>query len=160
METAPFESLAWIMAVCSALMAGTYFAFSGFIMRSFFILSTADAINAMNTINRTIMSSLFMPLFFGSTVVALLIAVSGLWHWEESGAGLALAAGLIYGLGMFAVTAIRNVPLNNSLAGVSGDDKEAERTWQHYQQRWTRWNTVRALASLITLVICLQLLGR
>ncbi len=155
MDNTMFASLAWIMAICSGLMTGTYLAFSGFIMRSFARLNTAAAIAAMNAINTMILKSPFMPLFFGSSIVASLMLLVGLWHSGEPGAGLAIAAGLTYGLGMFVVTAAANVPLNNTLARVSGDDEEAERTWKHYLQRWTRWNTVRTIASFATLVLCL-----
>lgn len=157
MDNTIFASLVWVMAICSGLMAGTYMAFSGFIMRSFARLNTAAAIAAMNTINTVILKSSFMPLFFGSSVIALLLLLVGLWHWGEPGAGLATAAGLTYGIGMFVTTAAGNVPLNNALARVSGDDEEAERTWATYLERWTRWNTVRTVASLVTLVLCLDL---
>ena len=90
MEGIVLTALAWIMALCAGLMAGTYLAFSGFIMRSFSTLDTARAIAAMNAINTTILKSSFMPLFFGSTIVALLMAIAGLWQWGEPGAGRAL----------------------------------------------------------------------
>lgn len=159
MDNTMFASLAWIMTICSGLMAGTYLAFSGFIMHSFARLDTAAGIDAMNTINATILKSSFMPLFFGSSIIALLMLLVGMWHWGEPGAGLAIATGLTYGVGMFVVTAAANVPLNNALARVSGDDGEAERAWMHYLRQWTRWNTVRTIASLATLVLCLQLQG-
>ena len=59
---------------------------------------------------------------------------------------------------MFVITASVNVPLNNALARVSGDGDEAAQTWAHYLKRWTRWNTLRTIASLATLVICIDLL--
>ena len=152
-------SLTWIMALCSGLMAGIYLAFSGFIMRSFATLDTARAIAAMNAINITILKSPFMPLFFGSTLIALLMVLAGLWQWGEAGADRALAGGLIYAIGMFIITAAANVPLNEALAKVGGDGDEAVRTWAQYLKRWTRWNTVRTIASLATLVICIELLG-
>ena len=85
--------------------------------------------------------------------------VASLWQWGEPGAGRALAGGVTYFVGMFIVTATANVPLNNTLAKVSGDGEEAARTWAHYLKQWTRWNTLRTVASLTTLVICIELLG-
>lgn len=160
MEGALLTSLAWTMALCAGLMAGTYAAFSSFIMRSFATLDTAQAIAAMNAINTVILKSAFMPLFFGSTFIALLMAMVGLWQWGEPGADQALAGGLTYVVGMFVVTAAGNVPLNNALARVSGGGEEATRTWSHYLKQWTRWNTLRTIASLATLVICTEGLSR
>lgn len=159
MEGVLLTSLAWIMALCAGLMAGIYAAFSGFIMRSFATLDTARAIAAMNAINTVILKSSFMPLFFGSTFIALLMIIAGLWQWGEPGADRALAGGVTYVVGMFIVTAAGNVPLNNVLARVSGDGEEAARTWAHYLKRWTRWNTLRTIASLATLVICIEVLS-
>lgn len=152
--------LAWIMALCAGLMAGIYAAFSVFIMRSFATLDTADAIAAMNAINVVILKSLFLPLFFGSTVIAALMVIAGVWQWGEPGAGKAFAAGAIYMTGMFLVTVFGNIPLNNALARVSGSGEEAAQTWARYLTRWTRWNTLRTIASLATLVICIDMLSR
>ncbi|MEM8499728.1 MAG: anthrone oxygenase family protein [Pseudomonadota bacterium] len=152
-------SLAWTMALCAGLMTGIYAAFSGFIMRSFSTLDTACAIAAMNAINAVILKSLFIPLFFGSTFIALLMVIAGLWQWGEPTSNGLIAGGLIYVVGMFIVTVAGNVPLNNTLAKVKGDE-EAARIWVHYLRRWTRWNTLRTIASLATLVICIEVLSR
>lgn len=159
MESVLLTSLAWVMALCAGLMAGIYAAFSSFIMRSFATLETARAIAAMNAINTVILKSSFMPLFFGSTLIALLMVIAGLWQWGEAGADRAVAGGVTYVVGMFIVTAAGNVPLNNALARVSGDDEEAVQAWSHYLNRWTRWNTLRTIASLATLVICIEMLS-
>ncbi len=153
-------ALTWILAVSSGLMAGTYLAFSGFIMRSLASLGTAQAIAAMNAINEKILGSSFMPIFFGSTLVAAGLSLAGLWHWGEAGADRAFTGGLVYIVGMFVITAARNVPLNNALARVSGSGEEAARTWADYLRRWTRWNTLRTVASVVTLIICIDLLTK
>jgi uncharacterized membrane protein len=153
-----FELLLWSVAISSGLMAGTYFAFSGFIMRSFASLPFDHAVAAMNAINTTILKSVFMPLFFGSTVVSVLLIIAGLWHLGESGADRAVIAGAIYLVGMFVVTAYCNVPLNNALARADGRGEESRQMWDTYLSRWTRWNTVRALASTATFVVSIGLL--
>lgn len=158
MEGMLLTALAWIMALCAGLMAGIYAAFSCFIMRSFATLDTARAIAAMNAINTVILKSSFMPLFFGSTLIALLMVIVGLWQLGEPGADRVLTSGGIYVVGMFIVTAAGNVPLNNALARVS-DGEEAAQTWAHYLKQWTRWNTLRTIASLATLVICIEMLS-
>ena len=155
-----FYVLAWLMAVCSGLMAGVYLTFSVVIMKSLATLSPSLGIDAMNAINKVILKTAFMPLFFGTSVLALVMIVASLWFQSESGAGTMLTAGLIYFFGMFVSTAAINVPLNNKLAKVSGDGDEAQLVWQEYLKRWTRWNTSRALWSFVTLVLCLDLLTR
>lgn len=153
------EVLVWAAAIGSGLMAGIYAAFSGFIMRSFASLPPADAVAAMNAINTTILRSPFMPLFFGSTLVSALLMIAGALNWQEPWSLHALGAGTTYVAGMFLVTVFANVPLNNSLASAADDDAGAREAWQAYQTRWTRWNTVRAVSSTLSLLICIDLLA-
>ncbi len=159
MDSNTVTALAWLLAICSGLMAGVYLAFSSFIMRSFAALDTAAAINAMNAINTCILRSLFMPLFFGSTLVAALLCGAGIRHWNTPGAFQAVSAGLIYALGMFAVTAGFNVPLNNALAKAQAGNNEARKAWTAYLSRWTRWNTIRTIASAVTMILCMQIIN-
>jgi uncharacterized membrane protein len=63
-----------IAAIGAGLMAGVYFAFSGFIMRSLDQLGAVPATDAMNAINEVILRSWFMALFFGSTLLYAVLA--------------------------------------------------------------------------------------
>ena len=149
--------IAWPVAISSGLMAGTYFAFSSFIMQSLSALDGVEGMRAMNAINEVILRSLFMPLFFASAVFALVLVGGGLWTWGEPDSLWATAAGSIYVIGMFGVTALFNVPLNNALAKAGGESNP-EQVWAHYCTVWTRWNSIRAVASLMTFTMCLKLL--
>ena len=149
--------IAWLVAVSSGLMAGTYFAFSSFIMQSLKALDGLEGMRTMNSINEVILRSMFMPLFFVSTVLALALAGGGLWTWGESDSLWATVAGSIYVIGMFGVTAAFNVPLNNALAKAE-NNSNAEQVWAHYLTMWTRWNSVRAVTSLLTFAACIKLL--
>ncbi len=149
--------MAWSMALSGSMMAGVYFAFSAFIMRALDTLGAIHAINAMNAVNRHILRSLFMPLFFGSTLLAALMTAIALAHWGAPGSAQAASAGAIYVLGMFGLTAARNVPLNNSLAQFQGDGAKATNAWCQYVRHWTRWNTLRAFACLASAGLSLGL---
>ena len=51
--------------------------------------------------------------------------------------------------GIAAMQSINVVVLNRSFLGVVAPaDAEAERLWADYVRAWTRWNTVRAAASI------------
>ena len=152
-----FQITAWLMAVCSGLMTGVYLAFSLVIMKALGSLSVSQGIAAMNAINTVILKTAFMPLFFGSSVIAVVMIAASLWYPDHSAAGASLAAGLVYLFGMFISTAAFNVPLNNRLAAVQGDSEVAQEVWLEFQRRWTRWNTSRTIWSLVTLVISLDI---
>ena len=151
--------LLWTAALGSGLMAGVYFAFSGFIMKAFGKLEIALSIAAMNAINETILRSLFMPVFFGSSITSVLLIIVAFAQWGKVGSGLTLIAGAVYFLGMFICTVVFNVPLNNRLAGLNKDSANAQKVWSHYFKTWTKWNHLRTISSLVTCVLSIWLLS-
>ena len=152
-------TLVWITAVSSGLIAGIYFAFSVFIMPAFDRISTSQSIAAMNSINESILRSLFMPLFFGSSIISLCLIIVAFVHWGEGGNGLILIAGTIYFVGMFICTVVFNVPLNNLLAKTDPNSENAHQVWSHYLSHWTRYNHLRTVSSLLTCILCIWLLS-
>ncbi|QPC42946.1 DUF1772 domain-containing protein [Kaustia mangrovi] len=146
-------SLLWVSAVGCGLMAGLYFAFSTFVMTAFARIDAPAGIAAMRSINATILGSLFMPLFFATTLAGAALAVLAPFVWSEPGAALMLAGGLVYVAGMFGCTMVFNVPLNTELdrADESGGDVAA--VWQRYLRDWTMWNHVRTVASTVACVL-------
>lgn len=158
MSTLLITVLLWAAALSSGLMTGVYFAFSGFIMKALDNIETAQAVTAMNAINQVILRSLFMPVFFGSSIISVLLIVAAFVYWEEAGAGLALIAGMVYFVGMFVCTAVFNVPLNNTLERVGVTSDNAQQGWSHYLNNWTKWNHLRTVSSLLTCTLCIWLL--
>ena len=159
MTSSTVTALLWAAALSSGLIAGIYFAFSVFIMQAFAKIETSQAVAAMNAINETILRSLFMPLFFGSTLVSVMLMIVALAHWGDVGSGLTLIAGAIYFFGMFVCTVVFNVPLNNLLAGVNQDSANAEEVWSLYLKTWTLWNHLRTVSSLVTCGLGIWLLS-
>ncbi|MEN8178295.1 MAG: anthrone oxygenase family protein [Pseudomonadota bacterium] len=146
-------------ALSSGLMSGIYFAFSVFIMRAFGKLETSQSVAAMNAINETILRTGFMPLFFGSTIISVMLITIALAHWGDAGSGLMLIAGATYFVGMFVCTVVFNVPLNNLLARLTDESANAKEVWSRYLADWTRWNHLRTVSSLITCGISIWLLS-
>jgi uncharacterized membrane protein len=145
--------LLWLSAIGCGLMAGLYFAFSTFVMAALGRIDQAAGIAAMNAINRTIVQSLFLPVFMGSTLTCLALAVLAPLRWDEPGAALWLAGGALYAAGMFVVTMLFNVPLNNALAAVQPGSGEAGAVWARYLSDWTWWNHVRTIASTLAFAL-------
>lgn len=147
------DILLWFSAIAAGLMAGVYFAFSAFIMRALDEIERAAGAAAMNAINRVILRSLFMPFFLGSSLSSLALVVIGFARPGEPGAAAMAAGGAVYFIGMFVVTMVRNVPLNNALAATDAASEADARVWSGYLARWTRWNHVRTLASTAALAL-------
>ncbi len=143
------SGLLWFSAIGCGLLAGLYFAFSAFIMTALGRTGQAAAIAAMNAINVEIVRSLFMPLFLGTTLTSALLVVLACFRWGEPGAIAIFAGGVLYVAGMFAVTMVFNVPLNDSLAVVDPSGSAAAQVWARYLADWTFWNHVRTMASTL-----------
>lgn len=165
-----FTLLLWIGAIGCGMMAGLYFAFSTFVMKALSRMPAAAGAMAMQSINRVILRSPFMPLFFVTTAIsiALVAAVFYVWStdvaWTAFGpamfaaptvwsaadmsvAGSVVAAGLVYFVGMFLCTGLFNVPLNVELDAVDPASREGALVWRDYVRQWTWWNHIRALSS-------------
>ncbi len=145
--------LLWFSAIACGLLAGLYFSFSAFVMAALGRIETPAGIAAMNSINTVILRSLFMPLFLGSSLVALVLAGTALFQWQQPGSVAVLAAGAIYVIGMFVCTMAFNVPLNNALMAVDPVSAEAADVWARYLRDWTFWNHVRTIASTVAMVL-------
>lgn len=146
------SALLWFSVLGCGLLAGVYFAFSGFVMTALSRVDPAAGIAAMNAINVVIVRSLFMPLFLGTTLAAAALAILSLFHWGESGTTVMLVGGIVYLLGMFLVTMIINVPLNNALAVADPDSAQAGAVWAGFLRDWTAWNHVRTLSSTVAMI--------
>ena len=141
-----YEIAVLTAALGSAIIGGLFFAFSAFIMRALAARPPGEGMAAMVSINRVILRSLFMPVFFGT---ALLSGLVGGWAVTNGGPGACcvIAGAGLYLVGSIGVTMIWNVPLNNA---IDRADPVADNAalWADYGRRWTRWNHVRSLASL------------
>ena len=113
---------------------------------------------AMQSINRVIVRTLFLPIFFLSSLASAAIVVLGLLVGGQS-AWLMVAGGLVYLLGMFGVTVAGNVPLNNRLDAADPASAEGQAIWRDYLVRWTRLNHIRTLACIVALVLAMLALG-
>ena len=153
MQTA-ITALTWFCVLGCALMGGVYFAFSAFIMTALKESGMAG-VTAMNAINRVILRSGFMPLFLGTTLASGALAILALLRFHQPGAVWLITGGVLYVAGMFGVTMLGNVPLNNALMAVTTESRTGMAIWNDYLRRWTRWNHVRTVSCLVAAALFL-----
>ncbi|WFL78302.1 DUF1772 domain-containing protein [Altererythrobacter arenosus] len=147
------DGLLWFTVISVAIMAGVYFTFSTFVMRSLDEIAAPAGMLAMQSINRVILKSIFLPIFFASSLAAAALVVLTLLEPSVPGAGWALLGSGLYVLGMFVVTVAGNVPLNNRLEATDAKGPDGEAMWATYLARWTLWNHLRTLACTVSLVL-------
>lgn len=142
-----FLLLQAVAVISMAAMGGIYFVFSAFVMQA--LAAVPAGAHAMTEINRVIVRSLFVPLFVLSSLLALFLLLHGLLIPFSP----ALFSGsLIYLVGMLLCTGLFNVPLNHQLEQRLEHDPDRH-FWAHYCRRWTRWNHLRTISSLLAAML-------
>jgi len=142
------QALLLLVCVGAGTVGGLFFAFSTSVMKALGQLPPQQGAAAMQRINAVILNPLFLAVFMGTSLLAVVCVATALLHWSPTRSPWTLAAGLLYVLGSFFVTAAFNVPRNQRLASLDAQSSEAAAYWQVYLQEWTAWNHVRTAASL------------
>ena len=155
-----FFFLTLITALGCGLMAGVFFAFSAFIMPALSRLAPSGGIAAMQSINITAVTPVFMLAVFGTAVACIVLALLSLLRWNAPVTAYVLAGSVLYLVGAIAVTIAFNVPRNDALAGVVPASDAGLREWTGYLAVWTAWNHVRAVASLAAMASFVLALAR
>lgn len=142
-----------LAVVGCGLIAGTFFVFSVAVMKALARLPSPAGIAAMQTINVVIVNPLFVLVFLGTALACVLIIVLALLRWGETGGVYLLLGSVLYLLGGFLVTALRNVPMNNTLASLPASEAVSHDPWVRYLAGWTAWNHVRTAACTAAMVL-------
>ena len=149
-EGQAMDILLLIYLLTLSLSAGLYFVFSNTIMAALNDLGKESATSAMRQINRVIQNPIFLSIFAGPLLLGSILS----WYHlsaNKNSAGLWILASLLtYFLGVFLVTILANIPMNNRL---EASDKGSY--WQDYLKNWTRFNTLRYLACLLSLTLAI-----
>lgn len=158
MTDAVVRVIGLVAAIGSGLIGGVFFAFSTTVMKSLQVLPPAHGITAMQAINAKIVNPRFVLVFVATTLACALLAVAALFTSDQPGSVARGVGGLLYVVGVFGVTAVANVPLNNALDNVDPASQDGVRYWEHFLRRWMRWHyvrTVAAAAAATTLTVAL-----
>ena len=147
-----------IAAVGAGVSGGVFFAFSTFVMKALGRLPAAEGISAMNAMNKTAPTPLFMLALFGTGVVSIVLSAAALRHLDQRWVLYVLTGTALY-LVCLILTMVYHVPHNDALALVDPAGQGAAHAWAQYLSPWTAWNhvrTVTALAGSTAFIIALQ----
>lgn len=151
-------------AVLVALIAGLMFSYACSVTPGLRKLPDAEYLHAMQQINRAIVNPVFLTTFLTPVVLYIL---SGWLIYRQEGAStlfvLACISGIVYFVGVFLVTGMKNVPLNDALDKVvlsAGSAESLHRHRENFEYPWNRFHLVRTLAAVSSLVIMLLALIR
>ena len=141
-----------ISAIGSGLVAGVFFAFSTFVMRSLAKLPAPMGIAAMQSINVYAPNPLFMLALFGTAGTSVAAAVVAIADWGEPYAVYTVIAAAVY-LVSVVLTMVYHVPRNNALDKLEPNDPSAVAHWERYVAEWTAANHIRTIAPLAAAIL-------
>lgn len=146
-----FSALTVAAVLGSGLMAGLFFAFSTAVMAALARLPAGQGATAMNAINVVIQNPVFLAVFMGTALFCAALAVKAVLGWSQPGSLWLLAGSLFYLIGIFGITVVFNVPLNDALAAVDPASSEGTALWTRYLDEWVFWNHVRTVSGIASL---------
>ena len=138
-------------AIGCGLMAGLFFVFSVAVMPGFGRIAAPHGLSAMQAINIAIINPIFLLVFLGTAVTSAVIVIASVINRSE-GTVYFVAGGLLYLIGVILVTSVVNVPMNNAMASLDVTAAQSVPRWQDYLRRWTAWNHVRTIASILATI--------
>ena len=141
---------------CTALMAGLLFSYSCSVVLGLKKLPDQEYIMAMQAINRAIQNPVFFIVFMGCLVLLPLCTYLNYSIPPSRQFWLLLGTTLLYFVGVFGITAIGNIPLNDTLEkfNLLNASKEAISSQRAlFETRWNNLNLLRTIASIGSLVL-------
>lgn len=142
-----------IAAIGAFVIGGVFYGFSTFIMQALARVPVPEGIRAMQAINVTVMTPLFLGVFTATALLLLGLGIVAVLNPGQPGAIHVIAGAALYVLGCFAVTMVCNVPLNNAIAAADPVSTDGAAVWARYLRDWVFWNHVRTAASLAGAVV-------
>lgn len=148
-----------VTAFLMALIAGLFYSYSCSVNPGLARLPDNEYLKAMKSINRAILNPWFFLSFMGSLAATPATTVL---YFRSLGAGitfyLLLSAFIVYFVGVFGVTVLGNVPLNNSLDVFDiqrATPQEVNLKRKSFELPWNRLHAIRTVANLIALLLVL-----
>ncbi|MEU7750692.1 anthrone oxygenase family protein [Micromonospora sp. NPDC049171] len=138
----------FVATLTTGLTAGLFAAFAYAVMPGLGRSDDRTLVLAMQRINESILNGWFAVCFGGALLFTLLAAALHLGAERRPALSWIGAALLVY-LVVLGVTAVVNVPLNNTLARAGDVDRVTDlaAVRQRFETTWVRGNVVRAVAS-------------
>jgi uncharacterized membrane protein len=148
-----------LTATLTGLTAGLFYAYSCSVNLGLGKLSDEGYLAAMQSINREILNPVFYATFMG-TLFLLPLSTWLQYNGVVSKRFLfLLAATAVYAIGVFGVTILGNVPLNEALDKFnlhSATVEEIRKQRLLFEIPWNKLNNIRTLANIAALVLVIM----
>ena len=143
----------------TGLLAGLLFGYQCSVINGLGALGNKDYLSAFQSINKAIQNPVFFISFMGSLIVLPIACYLAYKNGQSDLLPYLLFATVVYTIGVFGITIVCNVPLNDMLDGLniqSATDVQLQDMRSKFEIGWNKWHLVRtvaAIASFVALII-------
>ncbi|MBL6444723.1 DUF1772 domain-containing protein [Fulvivirga sp. 29W222] len=155
-----YKILMTVTIMLLGLIAGLFYSYSCSVNTGLGRLTDSDYLKAMQSINKIILNPWFFIIFIGTL---FLLPLATWLSYERAGTDqrfyLLLAASIVYAIGVFGVTGMGNVPLNEALARFNIETASLQEIHVHrsaFEVPWNKLNLIRTCANLLSLLLALM----
>ena len=145
------QTLLVALTVGSGVIAGVFLAFSAVVMPALRRLPPAEAVRAMQAVNVSAVTPVFMTALFGTAALAVVVGVWTVTHRAYPAVGWIVTGAATYLVAAVVVTIAANVPRNDRLAALDADN--AGSGWADFLAGWVPWNHVRTIGCVVACVL-------
>ena len=140
----------------TGLLAGLFYGWQCSVTNGLALLPDKEYLMAFQSMNKAILNPVFFLSFMGS-LIALAITT---FIFYRTGSGDVLpyltTSLTIYAIGVFGITMVCNVPLNETLARFDinlATEVDIQKIRSGFELRWNNWHLIRTIASVASFVV-------
>lgn len=152
-----FTSIIHILTLLTtALMAGLFFSYSFSVNSGLSQLNDSAYLLAMQSINRAILNPVFFICFFGTVVLLPLNAYLQYNGKLTINFTLYSLSAAFYVIGLFGITVLGNVPLNDTLDAFdlgTASHEAVSGMRETFEGPWNKWHSIRTAAVVVSLLL-------
>lgn len=140
----------------TGLMAGIFFTWSNAVKPGIGKLSDLEYLRALQSMNGVILNKAFIGIFLGALIAVTLVPIAHFKLFPDNIFWIFVIALATYCIGVFGVTVLGNIPLNElldktNLESITVEEIKALRT--SIEDNWNNLNLIRSFSSGITFVL-------
>ena len=146
-----------ITLLFTGLMAGFFFSYTFSVNLGLQKLKDKEYLLAMQNINKEVLNPVFFSCFFGTLLFCIVSTLLSI-DFSSPKFYVILLSALLYIFGVFVITGLQNVPLNNQLESFaieSANEEALQKMRTLFEAPWNYWNNVRTISSIISFLLLL-----
>ena len=144
--------------LATGMMAGIFFTWTNAVKPGIGKLTDMGYLESLQAMNKVILNPMFYGVFFAAAVLIPVVTFLNYNSQPTFVFKLLIGASAIYFIGVFLVTLLGNIPLNNILENTDLSKItafEAQELRGIVEKKWNFYNLIRTLTSFVSFVILL-----